>query len=164
MSSFIVDANFFIQAHRVAYPMDVFPIFWEKVSELARQGKIVSLDKVRDELYKNPDELTSWCKEALPTDFFEDHTKFINEYSQIINWANTRINHYKPAALAEFLHADEADAWLIAFALNQNIQLVTHEVSAPNSKKKIKIPDVCNIFSLSYCNTIELMRQLGVTF
>ena len=46
MPDYVVDSNFFIQAHQVHYPMDVVPNFWVKVSELAHNGIIGSIDKV----------------------------------------------------------------------------------------------------------------------
>ena len=60
---FVLDSNFFIQAHRMHYPLDIFPSFWVKIKELAEKGILISLDKVRDELYLNNDNLTIWCKE-----------------------------------------------------------------------------------------------------
>jgi hypothetical protein len=33
MSLFIVDSNFFIQAHRAIYPLDIAKGFWEKVKK-----------------------------------------------------------------------------------------------------------------------------------
>jgi hypothetical protein len=47
-------------------------------------------------------------------------------------------NHYLPYALNEFLDADEADAFLIAFALADptNRILITQEVSEPHGKNK----------------------------
>ncbi len=42
MEPFIVDSNFFIQAHRGTYPLDVVSSFWDKVSNLAKKGKIIS--------------------------------------------------------------------------------------------------------------------------
>lgn len=67
---YIVDANFFIQVHRMNYPMDVVPNFWSKIKELAEKGLISSIDKVKAELYLNSDGLTTWCKDNLPSDFF----------------------------------------------------------------------------------------------
>ncbi len=75
-------------------------------------------------------------------------------------------NHYLPNALNEFLDSEEADAFLIAFALAdyQNRIIVTQEVSQPERRNKIKIPEPCNYFHLHYVNTIEMFRLLGETF
>lgn len=72
MSVYVVDSNFFIQAHRANYPLDVALSFWAKVRQLAHEGKIISIDKVKDELYNKNDELEAWCKANLPDDFFKD--------------------------------------------------------------------------------------------
>lgn len=164
MSTFLIDSNFFIQAHRVNYPLDVVPSFWNKISTLANAGKIISIDKVRNEIYQNEDDLKVWCQANLPSDFFKDTTSVISEYGTIASWASSMAHHYKPSALAEFLHADEADAYLIAYSINQSIPLITHEKSEPNSRKKIKIPDVCIQFGVSYHTTIDMFRLLGETF
>ncbi len=164
MGPFVVDSNFFIQAHRVNYPLDVAASFWIKIRELAEKGTIFSIDKVQNELYKNKDALTEWCEANLPDTFFKDSTEVLAEYGQITKWALSRSDLYLQKALNEFLDADEADAWLVSYALSHKIVLVTQEVSAPMSKAKIKIPDVCIQFGVKYINTIEMLRQLGERF
>lgn len=164
MSTFLVDSNFFIQAHRAIYPLDIAPSFWNKVQELAQRGTIVSIDKVKKEIYKNEDELKIWCENSLPSEFFKDTSSVLNEYALLAKWANSMSHHYKTEAIQEFLDFDMADAWLVAFGMNQNIPVVTYERSEPYSKKKIKIPDVCIHFSVSYLNTIEMFRQIGERF
>jgi hypothetical protein len=102
----------------------------------------------------------------LPDTFFKDTTSIISQYSVIASWAASRNSHYLPNALSEFLDADEADAWLVAYALLDisNSIVVTHEISEPNRKNKVKIPDACLAHSIQYCNTIEMLRQLGERF
>jgi hypothetical protein len=51
MSVYIVDTNFFIQAHRANYPLDIAVTFWERVKVLAVSGQIISIDKVKHEIY-----------------------------------------------------------------------------------------------------------------
>lgn len=161
---FVLDSNFFIQAHRMHYPLDVVPSFWLKIKELAEKGIIVSLDKVKNELHLNKDELTVWCNENLPTDFFKETDVVINEYITVTAWASSKSAHYNEAALNEFLDANEADAWLIAYAMQNGSRIVTHETSEPNRKSKVKIPDVCSPFGISCVNTIEMFRYLGEQF
>ncbi|MBK7809541.1 MAG: DUF4411 family protein [Saprospiraceae bacterium] len=69
MSPYILDSNFFIQAHRSNYPFDVLPSFWTKIQQLANQQLIISIDKVSDEIFQNDDELTNWCQTNLPDDY-----------------------------------------------------------------------------------------------
>lgn len=161
---FVLDSNFFIQAHRMHYPMDVVPGFWLKIKELAEKRILVSIDKVKDELHLNKDELTVWCEENLPKDFFKGTDVVIQEYIAVTNWANSKSAHYNLAALNEFLDSGEADAWLVAYSLANGSRIVTHETSEPNRKSKVKIPDVCSPFGISCDNTIEMFRYLGERF
>lgn len=144
--------------------MDVTPGFWIKVSHLGAQGKIISIDKVKDELYTNPDGLTQWMDANLPADFFKDTSTALNEYGQVCAWAASRANHYTQGALGTFLDAEEADAWLVCYALANQLTIITHEISDPNRKSSIKIPDVCQPFNIPYSKTIDMFRQLGETF
>ena len=166
MELFIVDSNFFIEAHRVTYPLDIATGFWSKVKELADAGIIVSIDKVKKELYDKNDALENWCRANLPDDFFKSTTEVLGEYAQVSAWALNRNNHYMQKALNEFLDADEADAFLISYALNKplNRVIVTQEISAPQKKSRIKIPDCCNALGVNYMNTIGMFRKLGQTF
>ena len=72
MGPFIIDSNFFIQAHRSTYPLDVATSFWSKINLLAMAGKIFSIDKVKAEIYKNNDDLSIWCNRNLQNRFFMD--------------------------------------------------------------------------------------------
>ncbi len=163
---FIVDSNFFIQAHRATYPLDVAISFWDKVKKLACQERIVSLDKVRKELFDRNDDLENWCRTNLPENFFRNSSEAINEYIKVSHWAISKSNHYLPKAINEFLDSEEADAFLIAYAMADlpNRIIVTQEISQPERRNKIKIPEPCDYFKIRYVNTIEMFRLLGETF
>lgn len=164
MGPYVVDSNFFIQAYRSYYPLDIAESFWNKVKQLANEDKIISIDKVRNEIYANNDDLTLWCKSNLSNTFFKDTTQVLNTYGRIVNWAYLMNGHYLQKAIDEFLDVDEADAWLIAFTLANNLTIVTYEVSSPLGRNKIKIPDVCMNFNVPYVNTIKMFRELGERF
>lgn len=166
MEVYVLDSNFFIQAHRVSYPLDIAFSFWNKVKHLADEGRIISIDKVKNELYDKNDALEAWCKEDLPENFFKDTSHVMSAYSQVSAWAISRSGHYLPNALNEFLDADEADAFLIAYALadKANRIIVTHEIGNPNQRNKIKIPEPCNALEVVFCTTIDMFRRLGKHF
>lgn len=166
MSVYVVDTNFFIQAHRAHYPLDVVSSFWNKVKELAENESIISIDKVKHEIYRNNDALKQWCEENLPDDFFKDTSNITAAYSQVVSWATARSNHFLPNALNEFLDSEEADAFIVAYVLSENHDrvVVTQEISEPRSKKKVKIPDVCNGLNVNYVNVMTMFRELGETF
>jgi Domain of unknown function (DUF4411) len=167
MSLYILDSNFFIQAHRAYYPIDVVQSFWTKVESLSSQNVIASIDKVKKEIFDNSsheDELKVWCQAKIANGFFIDTSSVLNNYIQIVNWVNSMNNHYTPRAIQEFLTADLADPWLIAYAMSNNTTIVTYEKSEPNRKNRIKIPEVCNQFNVRYINTIDMMRELNEKF
>lgn len=163
MKPYILDSNFFIQAHRATYPFDVVPSFWNKIKDLADQGLILSIDKVKDEIFKNDDALSQWCEQNLPPQFFNDSSISIAEYASIVDWANSKSDHYTQKAIQDFMETDSADAWIISSALNQGLPILSHEKSEPERKNRIKIPDVCDAFGISYYTTVEMLRNLNVT-
>jgi hypothetical protein len=167
MGVYIVDSNFFIQAHRDTYPLDVAVSFWNKVKQLALDGKIISIDKVKAEIYDKNDALETWCKNNLPDDFFKDTSEVIDtKYREVIRWAYSKRSHYLEKALNEFLDAEEADAFIVAYALGDmtNRTIVTQEVSRPEMKSKIKIPEPCSFFNIRYLRVMEMFRELKETF
>jgi len=168
MLPFIVDTNFFIQAHRMNYPLDVAINFWEKTKKLFHERKVISIDMVKNEIFKNDDELKRWIEVNLLDEFFKSTKTDIvdKEYKKVIAWAISKSNHYTKKAIDEFCEYENADAWLIAYALsiNKNCNIVTQEKPEPNRKSQIKIPDVCIHFSIPFKNTIEMFRELGETF
>ncbi len=166
MGPYLVDSNFFIQAHRVFYPLDVVESFWHVIQDLAMSDVIISIDKVRDEIYSNKDSLSQWCENNLPTSFFRKTSidSVLRKYADVANWAKSRRGHYLNGAINEFLEVDEADAWLVAYAMSKNKIVVTYETSEPKRKNKIKIPDACKPLAVEYINTIEMFRQLEITF
>ena len=146
MSLFIVDSNFFIQAHRVSYPLDVACSFWNKVKQLANSGSIISIDKVKDEIFDNHDLLSEWCEANLPDDFFKDTSSSIDSYRLVTSWVVSRSTHYLPNAINEFLSAGEADAFIVAYALDDpsNNIIVTPVASEPYLRNPATTPAACD--------------------
>lgn len=161
MTSYLVDTNFFIQAWRDLYPPDVLPSFWEKVSQLGHQNQLISIDKVKAELYRMEDDLKKWSVDHLPHTFFRDTSTAQQTYASVVQWAQSRSGHYKPTAIADFLDVDAADAWLVAYAAEHGLPIVTYEKSAPEARKRIKIPDVAREFNVRTLTTIEMLREIG---
>ena len=76
-----------------------------------------------------------------------------------MEWAQKQ-TQYKQVAKDQF--ASVADGWLVAFARVKRLVVVTHEQPAPQSQKRIALPDVCTSFGVQYCNTFEMLRELGI--
>lgn len=85
------------------------------------------------------------------------------EYVRIVNWAYSKLNNpYSQSALDVFMHADEADAFLAAFAKKHALAVVTNEVSAPASKSNVKLPDACDAQTVRWLPPVQMFRELGV--
>ena len=135
---YILDTSVLIQAHRVYYSFDIAPAFWNFLIESVKTDKIVSVDRVNDEILKGNDELADWVR---------------NDFS--FAFENTK---------DEFSRADNADAWTIAYASTHNCVLVTQEVLNNNIRRKIPIPNVCVAFDVKYIDTFTLLRELNFKF
>ena len=72
--------------------------------------------------------------------------------------------HFLQSAKDEFLATDLADPWLIAYAKKHDLAIVTHEISQPTRKNRIKIPEPCIHFGVRYLSPIEMLREIGESF
>jgi len=166
MPLYVLDTNVFIEAHRDSYPLDVATSFWNTLKKLAEEEKIISIDKVKAEIDRNEDELNKWIEAHLPEDFFKntEEGKLLNNYGLMAPWAESRSDHYQRGAIDEFLEFDNADAWLVAWCKATGDILVTQEVSNPQQKRRIPLPEPCNALDVKYCNMIDMFRALQVQF
>lgn len=155
--SYLLDSNIFIRCKN-EMPMDIFQGFWQRLAILAREGKIFSSVKVKEEIDKGNDELKQWCDEQLPKDFFMPFEAY-PEFTRLMTWANGS-PHFTAPAKQEF--ATVADAFLVATAASLGMKVVTFETSDPNCKKRVKIPDACIALGVPYCSLNDLLHELGV--
>jgi len=129
---------------------------------------VISIDKVRDEIYKNNDPLTDWCKGNLPEDFFESTatSDVMAKYREIVSWAHSKSTHYQQTAIDDFMRVENADAFLVSYALTdpENLRLVTYETSRPDMKRAIKIPEPCDEKGVSFMTPLNMLRELGESF
>ncbi len=167
MAKFILDTSVFIEAAKRYYPFDLCPGFWEALILHFNENELESIDRVRAELLRyegKKGETKKWVKDVAPASFFAstDEDSVIQTYGQIQVWAQQH-PHYLPEAKAEFADTENADAWLVAYALVVKGILITEELSNPQRRNKIPIPDVCNQFGVPWDNTFQMLRRLGVT-
>jgi hypothetical protein len=159
-SIYILDANVFIEAARRYYALDIAPGFWEALIAMANNGRIISIDKVKDELDRGNDALKDWANEIFYQWFIStDQGDVTVAYRRVMEWARSQ-THYTGTAQAEF--ASSTDGWLIAYALAKGNIVVTHEVYNATIRKKIKIPNVCEGIGVQYTDTFRMMRDLKV--
>ncbi len=160
---FLLDANVFIQAKRQYYAFDLCPGFWNCVSAWHSKGAVYSIDRVKDELERGQNDLTQWATKEISSAAFisTEDQPIIASYSQIMSWVEAQ-SQFTTEAKAEF--AANADGWLVACAMAKGMVLVTHEVYEPGAKKRVKMPNVCRKFAVSYTDTFDMLRELSAQF
>jgi hypothetical protein len=162
---YVVDADVFITAKNSYYAFDICPGFWKGLIRRHLDGRVLSIDRVRSELLqgRETEDLVQWVKRDPPASFFHgvDEGSIASKYTEIMVWAQ-RSTRFVDAARAKF--ATGADGWLVAFAAVQGAIVVTNEQPAPDSKRDIKLPDVCQQFGVTYCNAFSMLRDLKAHF
>ncbi|MEI8038651.1 MAG: DUF4411 family protein [Verrucomicrobiota bacterium] len=159
---YLLDANVLIAAHRSYYAFDLCPGFWRAVQTGHAAGRIFSTHRVFTELQRGGDVLADWVGRVLPADFFLDDSAggVIAAYAPMMQWVQSRDYHI--AAKNKF--ASDADGWLVAMAKHGGYMLVTHESRSDDAKARVPVPNVCDHFGVSYCNTFEMLRALSCQF
>jgi len=161
-ATYVLDANVFIEAARRYYAFDLAPPFWESLVQHAANGRIYSIDRVKQELERGKDELATWATSQFNDAFAStDNEDVIESYSEVMSWVQAQ-DQFLDAAKADF--AAVADGWLVAYAKTKGNIVVTHELPATDARKKVPIPNVCDALGVSYVDTFTMLRELGVRF
>ncbi|MDO7416663.1 DUF4411 family protein [Acinetobacter baumannii] len=150
---YLFDANIFIDAHNLHYHPCFCDLFWNWLNDGHQANHFFSLDRVKEEIAKPSlnNELAKYVRAGVvPNNFFLDslsNASLIDSYTDVIKWAN---NHgdYIQKAKDDFADATKADAFLISVAKVQGFTIITNEVSQPEEKKRIRIPDVAKHFGV----------------
>jgi hypothetical protein len=159
---FLLDANAFIEAKNQYYRLDTFPVFWSWLDSSLTSGPLASIKRIRDELLKGKDELAEWidARKSFPYFLPVNDEPTQSRFAEISTWVMGQ--PYTPRAQFDFLAG--GDPWLIAKALTTRGTVVTLETYEPKRLNKVKIPNVCHHFNVSYINTFDLLQQLGIRF
>ena len=124
-------------------------------------GQVFSSVKVKEEIERGADVLTSWMEHHAPREFYLPlDGEVVRQYANVQTWVQGN-SVYKDTAKWEF--ANVADAYLVATAAAKGMTLVTYEKSNPASQGRVKIPDVCNALGVPFCDLNAMLRDLGVT-
>ncbi len=159
---YVLDANVFIEAARRYYAFDIAPPFWERLVHYASNGRVQSIDRIKEELERGKDELATWARDNFSDAFASTNEEnVIESYTEIMRWVQDQ-SQFSDAAKADF--ATSADGWLVAYARSNGCIVVTHELPATDVKKRVPIPNICDVFDVSYIDTFKMLRELGVRF
>lgn len=157
---YCLDSNTFIEAKNLHYAMDFCPAFWDMIINKSEEGRIFSIDLVYNELIKGNDSLADWIKIQKQNNLFIE-TYDLETQENFVGIVNYVTDNYSEREASKFL--DVADPWLIAKCKTMDATLVTKEVLARGAKK-VKIPNICEVFDVKYMQTHEMIRELGIKF
>jgi len=132
---YLLDANIFIQAKNLHYGFDFCPAFWEWLHAGNRQGKVFSIEKVRDELIGGDDELAEWAKARGPDFFLPPDTEIVPSLAAVSSWAGS--GGYEPGAVSQFLQV--ADYYLVPHALAHGFDVVRSQ-RTPSRRSRFRTP------------------------
>ncbi len=157
---YLLDANVFIQAKNRYYDPAFCPAFWDYIEQLYNNGKVFSIDKVKDEIMEGHDDLLVWIRQLNNDFFIKTDESVIDQFGKINNWLYQQ--SYQASAIQSF--QEDAYYYLIARTLaNKETVIVTQEVVS-DSKKKAKIPNVCIGLEIQYCSTFQMLRREKAKF
>lgn len=155
---YLLDANVLIDANRDYYPIERVPEFWEWLAHVGDNGHVKIPLEVYEEIKDGKDHLATWAK--------NDHIGAALLFDEEVGVAlvSTVVDEGYAADLTD----DEVekigrDPFLIAYACVATEQrcVVTTEVSKPKRQRANRhLPDVCNQFGVSCCNTFKFVHEL----
>ncbi len=158
---YVLDANAFIQAKRKFYGLDFCPGYWRTLIWHQQQGRVCSIDRVRDEIMRGADDLAEWVDQQFGSAAFADTatTAVAGVYAQMLAWVMAQ-PHFHDSARAEFQQV--ADGWLVAYAKANQCIVVTLEDYDPLRRNKVPLVNVCRAFDVEPITPFELLRRLEI--
>lgn len=155
---YLLDANTYIQAKNIHYRMNIVPGFWDWLDLHLEAGLVGSIDMVFSELTAGNDELAKWAGERQSRMLAVDDERTQSIFGDIANHVMDQPDYAEPYT-SSFLGG--ADPWLIAKAAVLGAEVITHERKVPSDSKKVKVPNICEVFDVPYRNTYDLMEELS---
>ena len=156
--TYLLDTNVFIQARNQHYGFDICPGFWAWVDEANERGVVYSIDSVADELQDQ--ELADWAAARRQSLFLPRDQATLDALPRVYDWIIGR--QYRAAAIGEFMQ--DADYFLVGYALAHGYTVVSNESSAPEAKKRVQIPDVCLGVGVECIPTYAMLRRQKARF
>ena len=157
---YLLDSDVLIDATRRHYPFDIVPAFWDWLARAHADDRVFTVQRVAEEVMAVGDELADWMKAQPATFRIAPGAADQPALQQVSQWAAAA--DYNQGALVTFLQA--GDYFLIAQALSLGYTVVTQEKPAPESRKRIKIPDACNAVGVPWMTPFEMLRAEGARF
>lgn len=157
--AYLLDADAFIRAKRLHYGFSFCPAFWDWLIVANSKRRVFSVNSVYDQLIAGTDELSDWARQRRASFFKSPDEQTIEALDRVGMWVQSQ--SYEVQAIRTFMQ--DADYWLIAEALSGSHTVVTHEVRS-NSRKKVKIPNVCDWFGIGCQSPFEMLSKENARF
>lgn len=155
MTKYCLDTNVFVEGWNKYYAYEFCPKYWEILDQFAMDGRIFSPIEVKREIEKTDDALLKWIKDK--DYYFKEITPKTQEILRdILTKYERLVDSTKQRSIA--------DPWVIATAVEHNATVVTKETPAINSRRRIKIPDVCIAMNVRWIDDFKFTRELGIKF
>lgn len=162
---YVLDTNVFVQAHRRHYGFDICPGFWNFVLHEHGAGRLISIDRIRDEITAgDEDALETWASSTAPETLFAStaESNVVDSFAKIMQWVQTHIQ-FQSEAKEQF--ARVADGWLVAYAMaHPGHVVVTLEEYSADVKRRVPLPNVCKHFGVPYIDPFTMLRELKARF
>lgn len=157
--AYLLDADVFIRAKNLHYGFDFCPAFWDWLIAAGADGRVVSIERVGDELAAGDDDLATWAAKRGSDFFLRPTPDVFTALGVVSRWVSSQ--QYEPAAVSTFLQV--ADYYLVAHGLAHGHAVVTHEIASP-STRRIKIPNVCIGVGIKCVTPFEMLRREQARF
>jgi len=164
---YCADTSSLVNVQRT-YPLAVFPGVWERLSDLANDGRLVAPREVYNELERGgDDEIFQWAK--------NHRFMFRDPDTEQIDVAREIVNDPKFEGLFDIdSETPDADPFVIALAAVQQCRslmfpeqyVVVADEARAQPGRKPRIPDVCSDpqYRLECINTLEMFKREGWEF
>lgn len=168
--TFLLDANVFIEPKNRYYPFDIFPGYWEFLSQELGGESVKSIEHVYDELLKGTDELSTWAKQLGRKSFegCSNDSEVFSKYLEVADYVGSlegeNQGQKRKSAIDAFLREGVADPWLVAHASVYDETIVTQEVSHSLKVSKVSLVDVCDYFGVRHIEVVSFLREAKARF
>lgn len=171
---YLIDTNIIIQADK-DYPPAVFPQVWDFLTQNIQDGasdsiRILLLRCVFEEIQKKTDRLQEWSL-AFESCCVNEATdeQFVSSLSFVTNgtaesFRRSGCFEKKQSSFGDFCR--NADIQLVAYAKAHDCKIITNEKRNDDDEnsKKVKIPNVGEIFGIECLNLIEMFQKEKICF
>jgi predicted nuclease of predicted toxin-antitoxin system len=144
-----IDTSAILEGYNRLYPPDVFPKLWDNLEGIVQSGKLRATEMVLVELDRKDDEVKKWAKSQK--EMFLQVDEKIQEYI-------AKIMGKYPRIVAEGGQKNMADPFVVAFAKQHNLTVITAEKNI-GSDKKPSIPYICQGLDVECISFLDLIRR-----